>query len=389
MATQSTPARRTATLLQSRAAWLLALLLLSGCGRTWQATVLRPDGSAFRVDRAALDRLATSSEDGEQKPVPVDRVLYAAGHRAVERLYVVASDGSRREFDWAAVADDAVWLEDGRLSIGGEELEATQLEVQPPALLSQVQADITDIAPTAAAALGLEPPDHATGQTLVDAQADHVLLLFLDGLGYQRFVRAREEGLVPTLAGWPEPLVGLTVYPPVTSVATAALLTGAPPDVNGVDERGIRKTGVQTLLDAVASAGRRTIAVEGSNLAFNLPNAEIRLSGDRDGNGSTDDNVLANALSALDQGMPDLLFVHFHGIDDAGHTYGPASPEEAAEIRVVDAALGQILERLPSGTLVIAFADHGMHPVDDDSEKGDHGRLTASNVFIPIWAMVK
>ncbi len=59
----------------------------------------------------------------------------------------------------------------------------------------------------------------------------------------------------------------------------------------------------------------------------------MQLSGDRDGNGSTDDNVLANALASWSRKCPTCCYVHFHGIDDAGHTYGPGAPEEEAVIR--------------------------------------------------------
>ena len=138
-----------------------------------------------------------------------------------------------------------------------------------------------------------------------------------------------------------------------------------------------------------AAAGLDVVAVEGEALAFNLRGAEVQLSGDRDGNGSTDDNVLANALAVLDDGMPDLFFVHFHGIDDAGHTYGPGAPEEEAAIREVDAAVGQLLAALPGDTLVIIFADHGMHQVEEEGRSGNHGNLIERDMFIPIWVVGK
>jgi predicted AlkP superfamily pyrophosphatase or phosphodiesterase len=138
-----------------------------------------------------------------------------------------------------------------------------------------------------------------------------------------------------------------------------------------------------------AAGGLEVSAVEGEALAFNLLGAEIQLSGDRDGNGGTDDNVLANALTVLDAGMPDLFFVHFHGIDDAGHTYGPGTPEEEAKIREVDAAVGRLLEALPASTLVIIFADHGMHLVDEEGRLGNHGNLVERDMFIPIWVAGK
>jgi len=91
----------------------------------------------------------------------------------------------------------------------------------------------------------------------------------------------------------------------------------------------------------------------------------------------------------LEDGMPELFFVHFHGIDDAGHTYGPGAPEEEAVIREVDAALGRLLQSLPSDTLVIIFADHGMHQVEGEARSGNHGNLIERDMFIPIWVAGK
>ena len=150
-------------------------------------------------------------------------------------------------------------------------------------------------------------------------------------------------------------------------------------------DRGIRSTEVETVFRVLSAAGRRVVAIEGDALAFNLRDAEIVLSGDRDGNGSTDDNVLSNALSVIEAGMPDLLWVHFHGIDDAGHTYGPGAPEEVAAIRGVDVAVGQILDALPDDTLVLIVADHGMHVVDEEGRLGNHGHLIARDMLIPVF----
>jgi hypothetical protein len=374
------------------AAWLLVVVTLGGCGWSWQATVVAADGTAFAVDRQVLKGLERFIEEGAEG-VPLERVLWTAGHQAVERVAIVDGEGARHEFDWAAAAGGAQWLSDGTILVAGEELDAARIEVEPPALLAEVEAKITDLAPTAAAALGLAPPSAATGQALPVADGavgvDHVMLLFLDGFGYVRYTEAAGAGLIPNLAALGAPMVGLTVYPPCTQLGSAALLTGAPPEVNGVDQRGTRKTEVETLFDVASQAGLHVFAVEGDALAFNLRNAEMTLSGDRDGNGSTDDNVLANALAVLEAGMPDLFYVHFHGIDDAGHTYGPGAPEEEAAIEGVDAAVGQLLQALPPRTLTIIFADHGMHPVEGEEELGNHEFLIARDMFIPVLLVTK
>jgi hypothetical protein len=366
---------------------LVLLAVLAGCGAGWEATVVAPDGSDFAVNRQLLDSLVDFAQ--EDKGVPLERVLLLTGHRAVEYIVIADADGTRHEFDWAATTEDAWWQENGRIAIDGEVLPVARLEVKPPALLDRVSAEITDIAPTAAAALGIPAPAQATGRALDAPTADRVLLLFLDGFGYVRYTEALDDGLIPNLAALGEPQVGLTAYPPSTSVASAALLTGAPPEVTGIDRRGIRKTDVETLFDVATAEGLRVVAVEGDALAFNLRNADMQLSGDRDGNGSTDDNVLANALAALDEGMPDLFYVHFHGIDDAGHSHGPGAPEEMATIRGVDAAVGQLVEALPSGTLIFIFADHGMHAVEEGERLGNHGHLIERDIFMPIWVVGK
>lgn len=380
----------------NRQRWLTILLALTlfvslaSCHSAWQGTVVRPDGTLFPVDGRVLESLNDFAEeiDGEWG-VPLERVLLEAGHGSVERLAAVEPGGARHEFQWAAVAERAWWLEDGRIWIDSQGFAVSHLEVEPAVLLSQAQAHITDIGPTATVALGLPVPAQATGRALELPSVSHVLLLFLDGFGYMRYTEASRDGLIPHLAALDEPLVGLTTYPPCTSVATASLLTGAPPEVHGADQRGIRKTETETLFDVATAAGRRVVAVEGEALAFNLRNAEMQLSGDRDGNGSTDDNVLTNALAVLEGGMPDLFFVHFHGIDDAGHTYGPGAPEECTAIQAEDAAVGQLIEAVPSDTLILIFADHGMHQVDEEGRLGNHGHLIERDMFIPIFVVVK
>jgi len=378
---------KSAVILQSA----FLLLLLVGCAPAWQAAVIQPDGSPYLVDKTVLESLSDFgiAANGQQQ-IPLERVLLAANHRVIERLAIVDADGARLEFEWAALADDVpLWLNNGRLSIGGRKLKVARVEIEAPAMMGQVQADITDIAPTIAAALGIPAPAQATGQAIETPPASHALLIFLDAFGYVRYAESLEDGLSPYIATLDTPLVALTSYPPCTSVASASLLTGAPPTVNGADQRGIRKTEVETIFDVASAAGLRVVAVEGDALSFTLRNAEVTLSGDRDGNGGTDDNVLANALAVLEDGMPDLFFIHFHGIDDQGHEYGPGAPAERAKISEVDAAVEQIIEAAPTDTLVIIFADHGMHLVNEQGRQGNHGHLIARDMFIPIFVISK
>ena len=361
------------------------IMTMAGCGPNWQASLTGPEGTPFLVDRGVLEGMEDLAVEVDgQVGVPLERVLWQAGCQVIDTIEVIEPEGARHAFTWSEIAADTLWLENGELYIDGALLPVSRLEIAADPLLDGVEVSITDLAPTAAHALGLPAPAQATGEALPVPAANHVLLLFLDGFGYLRHGEALAEDLIPNLAALEDPLLGLTVYPPCTSVASAALLTGASAQASGVDRRGIRKTEIETLFDVASAGGLQVAAVEGNALAFNLRSAQMQLSGDRDGNGSTDDNVLANSLAVLEKGMPELLFVHFHGIDDAGHTYGPGAPQEDAAIREVDAAVGKILEALPGNTLVIIFADHGMHAVQEEARQGNHGHLIARDMYIPV-----
>jgi hypothetical protein len=314
-------------------------------------------------------------------------LLYVAGEEVVDGVVITREEGTETQYAWDAVADSAWLFEDGSLQVAEEAVKASRVEAIPPPVVDKVEARIMDVAPTAAAALGLRAPAEATGRALPVPEADHVLILLLDGFGYVRYQAAVEAGDAPFLSSLEPPLRGITVYPPVTVVAMGSLLTGAPPAVHGIDQRGVgRSTEVETLFDVAAEAGLRVVAVEGEAVAFSLRNAELQLSGDRDGDGSTDDNVLANSMTVLETGMPDLLLVHFHGIDDAGHTVGPGVKEERAALTYVDGAVRQLVEATPLGTLVLILADHGQHLTADG---GDHGHLIEGDMLIPIFTVVR
>ena len=367
------------------------LLLLSACAPAWETAMVDAQGATAPVTAKTLRELrAFAAEDGS---VPLERVLYQHGYRLIETLEVSTRDGQTLRFDWAAVGWTAAWSLQGTLQLGDQVVQAATIRAMPPTLPATPTVTLWDIAPTVTAVLGLPSPAAATGRSLAlpstGSAPQRVALIFLDGFGHIRYTEALEAGLIPQLATLGAPMVGLAAYPPSTVVCSAALLTGAPPEVNGIMARGVRSTETETFFDVVAAAGLRSVAVEGDALAFNLRNTEIILSGDRDGNGSTDDNVLANALAVLAEGMPDVLWVHFHGIDDAGHTYGPGAPEEIARITEVDAAVGELLAALPVETVVFIFADHGMHTVMEAGRLGNHGLLIPRDMLVPVWVFVK
>ncbi len=366
---------------------LLAIALLTACRPAWTLEVAGPE-ETLQVERATFEALADFVTEVEGEPaLPLERLLYVAGAELVSEVHVLPAEGATRTLTWEPEIAANAWLrERGELELGGEHFTPRRVEVVSVPVLAEVEASILDVAPTAAAALGLPAPAEATGQALPVPRSDHVLIVLLDGFGYVRYQEALERGEAPFLTSLEPPRRGITVYPPVTVVAMGSLLTGAPPEVHGVTRRSLgRTTETETIFDVAAEAGLRVVAVEGDAVVFNLRNAELLLSGDRDGDGFTVDNVLANALGVVEEGPPDLFFVHFHDIDDAGHAVGPGAPEEREALKRVDAALATLVDVLPSSTLVIVVADHGMHAVEGG---GDHGHLIERDVLIPVFAWV-
>ncbi len=367
--------------------FLFGLLAASaGCRPNWSFALEGLNDGKRAVNFTTWQAYDMFAEEGA---LPLEQILYGEGARVLDSLTVRDEDGNVIEYDWAEAANLLQLGKNGLLVGGDNEIRPDSILVVRSEWESLVEGHIYDIAATAAGALGISEPSLSTGEDLGGVPAESVLLLFLDGLGYIRYQEALDEGLIPALERLDRPLLGITTYPPVTAVSTASLLTGTEPSRHGVETRGIRTTDSETLFDVAREAGLQVVAVEGDALAFNLRGAEVMLSGDRDGNGGTDDNVLANTLSVLDKGMPDLLFVHFHGIDDQGHEVGPGAEPEEDKIREVDAAVGQILEALPAGTLVVIFADHGMHQVEEEGRRGNHGHLIPQDMLIPIWVFRK
>ena len=77
-----------------------------------------------------------------------------------------------------------------------------------------------------------------------------------------------------------------------------------------------------------------------------------------------DDDVAKHAVEIIRQHKPEVLFVHFPGVDNVGHADGWGSREQARAVEKADGALGDVLsalkgEGLTESTLIILTADHG------------------------------
>lgn len=366
---------------------LLILLLLLGtaCQAPW-AIALNENGANIGSITPENVTFYIENSDEEIAIVPLGQFFFDNGFTLIDQVEFTFKDGETQTFNWDEIAEETTLSPDGVLTIGDGTYEPISIDVIPSARLAEIDLSLLDLTPTVLAALGLPAIPDAEGQSQLTTTAKQVVIIITDGTQYDKLQNMVAAGELPFFSSQEKINSGISVYPPITTSASAALLTSRIPVHSGVYGYGYRSTDLTTLFDVIAENEMMGIAVEGASLPFNLRNAEVILSGDRDENGYSDDNVYMNAVEVIQNNLPHLLYIHFHEIDDMGHEFGENSPEYEAALIRVDQYIADIVDLLPSDTLIIITADHGMHTTADG---GNHGTLTAADMIIPITFIQK
>ena len=213
-----------------------------------------------------------------------------------------------------------------------------------------------------------------------------VMILYLDGFGWSNYERALEAGVIPNLSS----LVAqdaISMYPTITPVNYAAMVTGEPPKYNGVAARNVHSLACDTIFDYVQSLGKSVYISEGNTEILTF-SAQQELNPDMNGNSDTDDEEIETTLAALKDKNSSLVFIHLHGIDDLSHKYGPESEKVLSKIAQTDTWAGELFNAWNGKIIVIA--DHGQHTADGKSDPeysdyaGTHGSFLASDILVPL-----
>ena len=296
--------------------------------------------------------------DGAEQ-LPLADALAAEGVEPAERVAVYLADGSVLR---PPVAGCSLTPSGGLVVDGVDRGVVTGVVVDPP------EATITDVERLAREEL------EGGGRALV---------IYLDGFGYDQFAAAAETGLIPQMSTL-EARKALTVFPPITPVTYAAMVSGQDPSVTGVHDRSKHRLDCPSIYDWADERGLSTSLVEGDMQILALT-PDIVLNVDEDGDGLNDDEVMAAALDILEESSPDFMLVHLHGIDDTAHDAGPHSEATRRVVAEQDAMVGELLERWRGRVIVVA--DHGQHAAEDEltgEVKGEHGGFRSEDLFIPI-----
>lgn len=226
----------------------------------------------------------------------------------------------------------------------------------------------------------LNPPDMSNLEIygMVEKYLENeekVLLILVDGFSYFQYQDYVMDNPDFYMSGIETSYKSTTVYKPVTNSGMTAILTGVKPAISGVLDRSYREVKSKTIFERADELNKSNILIEGDINILNI-SVETILNFDKNKDGFFDDDVFDSAMENLDK---DLVFVHFHNVDDSGHDTGPDSKETLERIKVTDGYIRQLADSW-SGKLIIV-SDHGMHKTE---EGGDHGDFIAQDMYVPI-----
>lgn len=213
----------------------------------------------------------------------------------------------------------------------------------------------------------------------VAADADRVVLLVLDGLGWEQLQERRH--LAPTLVSMEgNPIT--TVVPSTTSAALTSITTGLPPGEHGVVGYRIAVHGeVLNVLRWNTAAGDATHSIPPSKLQPHAPflgerppvvtRAEYRRSGFTGAHldparfvGYRTIATMVTEVERLLREAEPFVYAYYDGLDKVAHEYGLGEHYDA-ELSWVDGIVDRLLARLPARTALVVTADHGQVEVGD------------------------
>ena len=212
--------------------------------------------------------------------------------------------------------------------------------------------------------------------------ARRVLILSIDGLRPDAIPLAPMPNLLNFMQNSAYTLSAQTVYPSVTLIAHASMLTGQCPSKHGVDwndyipERGYALG--TDLFDIAHAAGLETDMLVGKQKLVQLTEPEsldhFVYVNDRES------VIIDRLLSEFPQNFG-VLFLHFPVVDGMGHEYGWLSWQQLSVAFRADEAFGRLLAELDARnlrgeTLIIVTADHGGHDTR-------HGSTMPEDMTIP------
>jgi predicted AlkP superfamily pyrophosphatase or phosphodiesterase len=206
---------------------------------------------------------------------------------------------------------------------------------------------------------------------------DTVLMVSIDAL----HPAALSEKVSPTLQRLMVPgrytLEGLSVSPPQTLIAHAAMMTGLTPVQSGQQNNdwkpGMAQVAQETLFDFAKQRGYQTAFFYAKQKLGYLLSAAV------DVHALARDDGVDQARAFFLQPGRRFVFLHLSGLEDAGADSGWLSPGYLDELTHIDATLSPLLDavRHRGSYLVVVTSDHAGH-------ERQHGTVHPEDFRLPV-----
>lgn len=213
------------------------------------------------------------------------------------------------------------------------------------------------------------------------AGADAVVLLVLDGLGWEQ-LRARED-VAPTLAAMAGRAI-TSVAPTTTVAALTSITCGVAPGEHGVVGYRVRVGDTEVLnvlrwaVDGVDVRDRVPPEVFQPHRPFGGRHVPVLTRGEFAGTGFTTahlrgtrlvgwrvpSTMVVDAGDLVAAGEP-FVYAYYDGVDRVAHEHGLGSAHYDAELRAADRLVADLLDVLPPSAALVVTADHGQVDVGD------------------------
>jgi predicted AlkP superfamily pyrophosphatase or phosphodiesterase len=196
----------------------------------------------------------------------------------------------------------------------------------------------------------------------------HALIVSVDGMRPDLLLRGHSPVMTSLMHRGSYTLLARTIPEVYTVPSHVSMLTGVLPARHGVTwDHHVEDSypNVSTVFELAKAAGYRTAMAAGKTkfIVFTKPGA---LDWNYLANESREDDldVARHAAGELREHRPGVTFVHFGGVDIAGHELGWGSQGQLAALEKSDQAVGLVLQALQdagmtASTLIILTADHG------------------------------
>ncbi|MBG6190700.1 hypothetical protein IWX64_001651 [Arthrobacter sp. CAN_A212] len=252
-----------------------------------------------------------------------------------------------------------------------------------PAAPAYGRSTIAEVFTSAAAALDLTSATGPFDNALGLPDASRVCVVVVDGLGSA--LLKKRGGHAPFLRRHLDSARTIgSAFPSTTAASLASLGTGLPPGMHGLVGYDVLDPGQDKVVnmlggwDSAVDPERwqpypsvfEQVSSQIPVVSVSLPkfaDSAMTRAALRGGSYVAAGTLQARVRSAHEQlaaTKRSLVYLYFNEMDKAGHRFGCGSPQWGTQLEDVDAAVKTLAARVPSDTLLLLTADHGMVDVD-------------------------